>query len=75
VKAIAKRVLKFIVDHEDDVPIFCTLDLIVRKFGEAKADEGLDELFARRFIDYAEEYWKYYATPAGLCAVMRISCS
>jgi hypothetical protein len=73
VKAIAKRVLKFIVDHEDDVPVFAPYDLIVRRFGEERADEGIEELIARRFIDYDEEYWKYYATPAGLCAVMKLS--
>jgi hypothetical protein len=67
---IARRVLEFIVDREDELNLFSSYELLLCRCG-SEVDEGLDYLLERQLIDFDEQYFTYYATKKGECALKK----
>lgn len=61
---IARRVLNFVVDREDELNLFSSYEILLCRCG-SEVDEGLDYLLERELVAFDEEYCTYYATTAG----------
>jgi hypothetical protein len=61
---IARRVLSFVVDRENEYNLFSSYEVLTRHCG-SEAGEGLDYLLERKLVDFDEQYATYYATTAG----------
>jgi hypothetical protein len=61
---IARRVLSFVFERENEFNLFPSYEVIERHCGE-NAGEGLDYLLKKKLIDFHERYHTYFVTPAG----------
>jgi hypothetical protein len=61
---IARRVLNFIVNREDELNLFSSYELLLCRCG-SEVDDGIDYLLENGLIAADDEYCTYYATTAG----------
>jgi hypothetical protein len=61
---IARRVLSFVVERENEYNLFSSYELLTRHCGE-EAGDGLDFLLEQKLVDFDEQYNVFYATTAG----------
>ena len=61
---IARRVLSFVFERENEFNLFPSYEVIERHCGE-NAGEGLDYLLKNKLVAFDESYFTYFATAAG----------
>jgi len=69
---IARRVLRFIVDREDESNLFSSYELLLCRCG-SEVDDGIDYLLNKKLINFHDEYHTYYATTKGENALRRLA--